>query len=46
MEKSNDLIGDRTRDLTTCSIVPQPSAVPRASDSKYMRMPVCKCGVN
>jgi hypothetical protein len=25
IEKSNDLIGNRTRDLPACSIVPQPS---------------------
>jgi hypothetical protein len=26
----NDLIGDRTRDLTACIIVPQPTMLPRA----------------
>jgi hypothetical protein len=26
----NDLIGTRNRDLSTCSIVPQPTTLPRA----------------
>ena len=30
MKNSNDTIGNRTRDLSTCSAVPQPSALPRA----------------
>jgi hypothetical protein len=30
IEKSNDLIGNRTRDLPACSVVPQPSTLPRA----------------
>jgi len=30
MKKSNDTIGNRTRDLPTCSPVPQPTALPRA----------------
>jgi hypothetical protein len=29
-EKSNDLIGHGTRDLPVCSIVPQPTTLPRA----------------
>jgi len=29
-ETSNDTIGNRTRDLPTCSTVPQPTAPPRA----------------
>jgi hypothetical protein len=29
-EKSNDLIGNRTRDLPACSIVPQPVTLPCA----------------
>jgi hypothetical protein len=29
MEKSNDLIGNRIRDLPVCSIVPQPTTLPR-----------------
>jgi hypothetical protein len=29
-EKSNDLIGNRTRDIPACSIVPQPTMLPRA----------------
>jgi len=34
MENSNDTIGNRTRDLPTCSTVPQPTALPRAPISK------------
>ena len=30
MKNSNDTIGNRTRDLSTCSAVPQPNAPPRA----------------
>jgi len=30
MEKFNDTIGNRTRDLSACSAVPQPTAPPRA----------------
>jgi hypothetical protein len=29
-EKSSELIGNRTRDLPACSIVPQPTTLPRA----------------
>jgi hypothetical protein len=29
-EKSNDFIGNRTRDLPTCSVVLQPTTPPRA----------------
>jgi hypothetical protein len=29
IEKSNELIGNRTRDLPACSIVPQPTTLPR-----------------
>ena len=29
MKNSNDTIGNRTRDLPTCSAVPQPTAPPR-----------------
>jgi hypothetical protein len=29
LKKSNDLIGNRTRDLPACSIVPQPTKLPR-----------------
>jgi hypothetical protein len=31
-EKSDNLIGNRIRDLPTCSIVPQPTTLPRASE--------------
>jgi hypothetical protein len=30
IEKSNDFIENRTRDLPACSIVPQPNMLPRA----------------
>jgi hypothetical protein len=30
MKNSNDTIGNQTRDLLTCSAVPQPTAPPRA----------------
>jgi len=30
MKESSDAIGNRTRDLPTCSAVPQPTAPPRA----------------
>ena len=30
MKNSSDTIGNRTRDLPTCSAVPQPTAPPRA----------------
>jgi hypothetical protein len=30
MKNTNDTIGNRTRDLPTCSAVPQPTALPRA----------------
>ena len=32
MKNSNDTIGNRTRDLPTCSVVPQQTALPRAPD--------------
>jgi hypothetical protein len=31
-EKSNDLIGNRTRDLPACRMVPQPTTLPRVSE--------------
>jgi hypothetical protein len=35
IEKSNDLIGNRTRDLPACSIVPQPTTLPRAGNWSF-----------
>jgi hypothetical protein len=32
MENSNDLIGNQTRDLPACNIVPQPTMLPHASN--------------
>jgi hypothetical protein len=34
-KKYSDLIGNRTRDLPACSIVPQPTTLPRAKLNKY-----------
>jgi hypothetical protein len=34
-EKSDDLTGNRTRDLLACSMVPQPVALPRAPNGGY-----------
>jgi hypothetical protein len=43
IEKSNDLIGTRTRDLPVCSILPQPTKLLRAP---LMTLSVCiKYGV-
>jgi hypothetical protein len=33
IEKLNDLIGNQTRDLLACNIVPQQTALPRAKNS-------------
>jgi hypothetical protein len=35
MKKSDDTIGNRTRDITACSAVPQPNAPPRDSSFAY-----------
>jgi hypothetical protein len=34
IEKSNDLIGNGTDDLPVCSIVPQPTTLPREEDRR------------
>jgi hypothetical protein len=34
MKNSNDTIGNRTRDLSTCSAVAQPTAPPHAPNGK------------
>jgi hypothetical protein len=34
-EKSNDIIGNPTRDLPACSIVPQPTMLPRDPFFQY-----------
>jgi len=34
MKNPNDIIGNRTRDLPTCSAVPQPTTLPRAPVSE------------
>jgi hypothetical protein len=35
--KKFHLIGTRTRDLPACSIVPQPTTLPRAPEKRYRR---------
>jgi hypothetical protein len=35
MKKSNDITGNRTRDLPACSIVPQPTTLPRAETNWF-----------
>jgi len=47
MKNSSDTFGDRTRDLSACSAVPQPTAPRRASLSSHWRLhnahrPVCE----
>jgi hypothetical protein len=37
MKNSNDNMGNRTRDLPTCSAVPQPTALPRAPNGTIRR---------
>jgi hypothetical protein len=34
LKKSNDLIRNRTRDFPACSIVPQPTTLPRSPHTK------------
>jgi hypothetical protein len=34
-KKSNDLFGNRNRDLPACGIVPQPTKLPRAPNRPY-----------
>jgi len=38
MKNSNDTIGNRTRNLPTCSAVPQPTALPRAPRNSNRRI--------
>ena len=37
MKNSNEIIGNRTRDLKVCSAVPQPTSQPRAPDYELMK---------
>ena len=41
MKNSNDTIGHRTRDLPTCSAVPQPTAPPRTPSLLVVYVSVC-----
>ena len=38
MKNSNDIIGNRTRDLPTCSAVPQPTAPPRTPAVTHIKV--------
>ena len=38
MKNSNDTIGNRTRDLQSCSAVPQPTAPPGAPNKFYVKL--------
>jgi len=44
MKDSNDTIGNRTRDLSPCSAVPQPNPPPRLPKSAYIIL-IIKCRV-
>jgi len=44
MKKANDTIGNRTRDLLTCSAVPQPTAPPPAPTG-YLDLRIIKTEV-
>jgi hypothetical protein len=37
VEKSNDNIGKRTRDIPACSMVPQPTTLLRLPNKKYTK---------
>jgi hypothetical protein len=41
IEKSNDLIGNRTRDLLSCSIVPQPATLSHVPTYILISMQLC-----
>jgi len=48
VKNSNDTIGNRTRDLPTCSAVPQPTALLRAPKEyvlKYIKTVVLTCDI-
>jgi len=38
MKNSNEIIGNRTRDLPACSAVPQPTAPPRAPTIGWVKV--------
>ena len=38
MKNSNDIIGNRSRDLRACGAVPQPTVPPRAPDDRSIRV--------
>ena len=40
MKNSNDTMGNRTRDLLTCSALPQPTAPPRTRLISYNKSPI------
>ena len=41
MKNPSDTIGNRTRDLPACNIVPQPTALPRAPEYLYTALKEC-----
>ena len=43
MKNSNDTIGNRTRDLPTCSAVPQPTALPRSPSCWLYYKNILRC---
>jgi hypothetical protein len=48
LEKSNDLVGNRTREFMACRIVPQPSTQPRTplqnAETEAMRASLATAG--
>jgi hypothetical protein len=46
MKDSNDTIGNRARDIPTCSAVPQQTAIPRAPTYTYNKILFCKISCN
>ena len=41
MKNSNNTNGNRTRNLPTCSAMPQPTEPPRTPKYNFMRQPLC-----
>jgi hypothetical protein len=42
LKKSSDLIGNGTRDLPDCSVLPQPTTLPRAPRTDIGRNRICR----
>jgi hypothetical protein len=45
MRNSNDTIGNRTRDLPACGVVPQPTELPHAPGLSKYRTKMCNSAV-